>query len=261
MNRRDFICRIALTAAMHAPLLHAFPARGQETASPVRIRRLQLKANNLAKQAAFYRHVLRLPVEEDGSSLRVTAGPSVIEFSPDLGIEAPFYHFAFTIPENQLQSAMAWLEPRCPVANIRESKRKIMHFRSWNAHSCYFFDPAGNILEFIAHHDLGNGTSEPFDADQILYVSEIGLVVPDVPAVQAKVGEQLGLAPYHGSSDTFAPLGDIHGLLIVCKKDRIWLPTTDVAADVFPTRVELNGIRGTVNWDALPYAIHRRSSV
>lgn len=255
MDRRDFLRRVAFTAAMHAPLLSARPSSAAEPLGPVGIRRLRLKANNLAEQVAFYRDVLRLPVDEQDTAVQVSVGESVIEFTPDPSYERPFYHFAFTIPENQLEAAMAWLEPRCPIANIRDSSRKIMHFRTWNAHSCYFFDPAGNILEFIAHHDLNNGTSKPFEQDQILYVSEIGIVVPDVPAAEAAVGERLGLMPYRGSSDTFAPLGDMHGLLIVCKEDRVWLPTTDVPAQVFPTKAELGGIRAAMDWGDLPYTV------
>lgn len=260
MNRREFIQRAAILAAMHTPLLRAAPAFGAEPSGPVRLRRIRLNANNLAAQAKFYREVLQLPVEQNDTAVRVVVGPSVLEFRAEPAVDRPFYHFAFTIPENQLESAMAWLAPRCPIANIRNTENKIMHFRSWNAHSCYFFDPAGNILEFIAHHDLNNGTSVQFQSNQMLYISEIGLVVPDVPSVVADAKEQLGLSPYRGYSDGFAPLGDTHGLLIVCKRERIWLPTTDVPADVFPTRVELEGPRGSMAWERLPYTIERNGS-
>jgi catechol 2,3-dioxygenase-like lactoylglutathione lyase family enzyme len=257
MNRREFVQRMAFLAALHAPLLSARNVFAAAPQPEMRIKRLRLVANNLAEQATFYRDVLQLPVEEIDSLVRVTAGTSQIEFSPSSDVERPFYHFAFNIPENQLNDAMAWLSPRCPIANIRDTTDKVVHFENLNAHSCYFFDPAGNILEFIAHHDVDNGTSIPFDASHMLRICEIGIVVPDVAATIDQVAGTLGLTPYRGFTNTFAPLGDINGVLIVCKKDRIWLPTTDVEAAVFPTHVLLEGTASQCEWDGLPYLVER----
>ncbi len=254
IDRRTFLqWSAAAIAAMHVPLL---AAETREVSAKVEIRHTRLRANNLAEQAAYYRDVLMLPVEASDESVRVTAGASVIEFVPGDPAQRPFYHFAFTIPENQLESAMAWLEPRGPILNIRDTPEKIIHFKSWNAHSFYFNDPAGNILEFIVHHDLANGVSGPFGPEHILWQSEIGLVVPDVPAAERAIEDALGLTPYHPGSPVFSAVGDVHGLLILVKEDRIWLPTTDVRADGFPTEVSLNtGANQVLRFDSLPYRV------
>lgn len=258
VNRREFLVRMAAVSAMHSGLVHGGTALAQDSVRPaMKLRRLQLKAANLAAQAAFYREVLRLPVEADGERVVVTAGHSEIEFTQAAEGEKPFYHFAFTIPENRLEGAMEWLEPRCRIENIKKSRRKTIQFRNWDAEACYFFDPAGNILEFIAHHPLGNGVGAPFSEEHILHVSEIGLVVPSVPDTEALVGKTLGLGPYRGSSENFAPLGDINGVLIVVPQERIWLPTTDVPASVFETDVQAEGLNGDLVWDALPYRVRR----
>jgi catechol-2,3-dioxygenase len=256
LNRREFLqWSAAAVAVMHAPLLSAqAPA---PVSAQVQIRRVRLHARDLAAQAAFYRNVLKLPVETGEGSVRVKAGTSIVEFVPAQGEGRPFYHFAFTIPENQLTNAMAWLEPRCPILNIRNTKEKIMDFKGWNAQSFYYNDPEGNILEFIVHHELANGVSEAFGPQHILWESEIGLVVPDVPAAEKTIADSLGLHYYHSHSPVFAPVGDVRGLLIVVKKERIWLPTLDVAADVFPTEVELAGAKGQMlSFDGLPYSVH-----
>lgn len=244
-------------AAMHAPLLSAEATR--EGSAKVEISHTRLRANNLAEQAAYYRDVLMLPVEASDESVRVTAGSSVIEFLPGDPAQRPFYHFAFTIPENQLASAMAWLEPRCPILNIRDTQEKIIQFKSWNAESFYFNDPAGNIHEFIVHHDLANGVPGSFVPEHILWQSEIGFVVPDVPAAEKEIEGSLGLQYYKDHSPVFSAVGDTRGLLILVKQDRIWLPTTDVHADVFPTEVTLaTSSAGTLEFNGLPYRIESR---
>lgn len=255
-TRRDFLQRTALLAAMHAPLLASACGPAKEQWGEFRLKRLRLAANNLDEQAAFYRDVLRLPIEQpDANTLRVTSGESLIEFSPHAESTRPFYHFAFTIPENQSSAAMAWLEPRCPILNIHPRQNKTIHFRRWNADSFYFNDPAGNILEFIAHHDLDNGTGAQFDEQQILHVSEIGIVVPSVPAVQQQAEKSMGIRPYREYASNFAPLGSIHGVLIVVPEERVWLPTADVHAAVFPTQVEATGATGEMEFDGLPYHV------
>jgi catechol-2,3-dioxygenase len=255
LSRRDFIRRIAVVSAMHIPFLMSCAKQRLQLGGEYRLKRIVLKTRDIGEQVNFYKEVLRLPVEYGADVLRVTVGPSVIEFQSSGDEARPFYHFAFNIPENQLNSAMDWLGGRCPIATIRDSSERIMYFRNWDAHSCYFYDPAGNILEFIAHHPLRNGTTVPFTEEQILCVCEIGLVVPDVPKVNMSIGNELSLQPYYGSSDTFAALGDPYGMIIVAQENRIWLPTTNVKAKIFPTEVKLSGNQSKLTWPDLPYRI------
>ena len=53
-------------------------------------------------------------------------------------------------------------------------------------------------------------------------------------------GAILALPPYLDSGDTFAPVGDEEGLLIVVRAGRHWFPTTD-AATALPIAVTLAG--------------------
>ena len=117
---------------------------------------------------------------------------------------APFYHFAFNIPENKIVQALEWQKARTPLLAIPERNRaagfppEVVDYRHWNAHSVFFLDPAGNVVEYIARHDLKNGDSDAFSWADILYASEIGLVVDDVAATADALKEMAAVAPYKG---------------------------------------------------------------
>ena len=38
----------------------------------------------------------------------------------------------------------------------------IVDYSHWNAHSIFFLDPGGNVVEYIARHDLKNGAPGAF---------------------------------------------------------------------------------------------------
>jgi catechol-2,3-dioxygenase len=209
----------------------------------------------LAKMKEFYHQVLGLPVlEETPDRLTLAAGETPLTFEkagPESG--KPFYHFAFNIPENKILAAWTWQKERTPLLPIPVRLRDaaypndVVDYRHWNAHSIFFFDPAGNVVEYIARHDLRNGASGPFKSQDILYASEIGLVVDDVAATASKLKEVVGLDQYRGGSDQFTALGDEHGLLLVIKRGRILsfdAPETKAAA-VFRTAASVRGVKRT----------------
>ena len=108
----------------------------------------------------------------------------------------------------------------------------------WNAHAVYFRDPAGNIVEVIARHDLPTGKSGPFDIhDDLLWLSEIGLVVDSAAGTMIDLERRLGLPAYIGVDDGFAPIGDEEGLLIVVETGRPWMPDEREPARAWPARV------------------------
>jgi catechol-2,3-dioxygenase len=206
------------------------------------IHELELLANDLAELRVFYGELLGLPVLQASEAiLELRVGTTVLRF-----VQAPvgwqgFYHFAFNIPENQLSEASAWLQQRVPLIADRSGNSRFRS-ESWNAEQIYFYDPAGNIGELIARHGLANATSDPFGAQHLLNVSEIGLAVDDVPRAAGGLRKQFGIETYLEASDTFTPLGDEHGLLIVVQQGRIWFPDTGKAA--VPAAVVINGWGG-----------------
>ncbi len=261
LTRRSFMNTsvASLIAAMHAPAIALAQESDPETEPLALIQRLRLSSNDLNLQEPFYRDVLEFPTERpNAETLIVTAGQSTIEFVLDKTVVNPFYHVAFTIPENRVEQSLEWMTPRWDVLDMTKEGGKIMDFAHWNAHSIFYLDPVGNILEFIGHHDMAYRTSDPFNPKQVLYASEIGLVVPDVPTSVAKLNEQFGLENFRGlSSSGFTAMGDTRGLLLVVRKGRGWLPINTVKSDVFPVEATIgNGSAAdTLTIDGLPYTI------
>jgi catechol-2,3-dioxygenase len=198
---------------------------------------LRLEAGAFREQKQFYTEALELPLDEESAGrFTVRAGATRLTFT-EAAEGRPTYHFAFNIPENKLPQAQEWLARRTPV--LRQDGQEVLHFEDWNAHAFYFHDPAGNLAEFIARHNLPNSAPGPFTAGDILYASEIGLVVDDVPAEVKALDEALGLPLYRPGSDKFAPVGDEHRLLILNDRDRGWWE--DTPSRPYPVFARLGG--------------------
>jgi catechol-2,3-dioxygenase len=243
-NRREF-CR-GMLAGLSGSSVALGSAMGKGAADtaregkpgPLGIARLRLRTHRLAELRAFYREKLQFPIrEKTRDSITFQAGTTALTFVRTEEKESqPFYHFAFNIPENKLPLAKEWLARRTPLA-LRDGEA-VFHFPNWNAHSIYFWDPAGNLGELIARHNLPNARSGAFTPEEILYASEIGLVVEDVPAAVRELKSRLGLQTYRQGSNVFEPVGDEHRLLIVAQKGRPWMHR---ASEIFPTGATLYG--------------------
>jgi hypothetical protein len=202
---------------------------------------------------AFYGKTLDLRLlDEKADRFTVEAGETRITFvdsAETAGGRAPFYHFAFNIPENKILKALEWQKARTPLLPIPERNRaagfppEVVDYSHWNAHSLFFLDPAGNVVEYIARHDLKNSDNSPFSWTDILYASEIALVVDDVAATAAMLATTAAVPQYRGGSDEFMAMGDEHGLLLVMKRGRILDFTSEphTAARVYRTGVTVRG--------------------
>ena len=164
-----------------------------------RILSLELQSGApLGDMKAFYGKTLDLRIlEEKPDRFTVEAGETRITFvgsTDTVDGRSPFYHFAFNIPENKILKALEWQKARTPMLPIPERNRaagfppEVVDYSHWNAHSIFFLDPAGNVVEYIARHDLKNADSDAFSWTDILYASEIALVVDDVAADGGEVG-------------------------------------------------------------------------
>lgn len=209
----------------------------------VRLLKLRLvTAAPLGEMKKFYHEVLGLPLlDANAQEFTFNGGQTLITFAqakPEH--DEPFYHVAFNIPENKIREAHAWQKPRTPLdrlnANLRdpEMPEDVVHFRQWNAHSIFFWDPADNLVEYIARHDLQNGAEGLFSTQDILYASEIGFISEAVTNTALEMKQALGLEQYRG--------GDAHGLLLVIIRGRRWgyeekAPPTGI----FPTVAEIRG--------------------
>jgi catechol-2,3-dioxygenase len=216
---------------------------------------LELSAKDLPAQRDFYGDILELPVTLDSAILEVKAGKTVLRFTQAPSEFKGAYHFAFNIPENQYQAAKQWITSRVPSLRDKTGQEDF-ESQSWTSTSLYFLDAAGNILEFIARHNLKNAATGEFNSSQILNVSEIGLPSEDVIALANDVCTRLGLSVFKQEpNETFTAVGDDNGLLILPIKDRIWMPDSGVPAKLLPVKVkgEANGREWEVR--GVPYEI------
>ena len=219
------------------------------------IEKLELFTTDLQSQQDFYSRILELPAASTPSGLRIQAGATELAFMQARSDFEGAYHFAFNIPENQYHPAKKWISTRIPLLKDKSGKEDFTS-ESWNSDSIYFSDPAGNVLELIARHNLKNATDRDFDSSQILNVSEIGLPSENVIALANELCTRLGLSVFKQEpSETFTPVGDDHGLFILPVKDRIWMPDSGVPAKMLP--VHVRGSENGRGWEVrgVPYEI------
>lgn len=217
------------------------------------LRTVTLHGHDLRALHAFYADVLGFEVTPGPSDVTVHAGASDLRFVPFEREEAPVYHFAMNIPENRFAEAVSWVSARTPLLEGPDGPE--ISFRSWNAHSLYFRDPAGNVVEYIARHNLDNGIPGPFTPDAVVNVSEIGLPVPNVADAAEALDRALEIPRWSGNEDTFAAVGDEHGLVILVAETHTWYPI-GLPVGVYPVRVRIDGdVPGRLALAGTPYVI------
>jgi len=225
-----------------------------------------LTSTPLHEMKAFYVQKMGFPVVRENSR-EITFGvkESTVTFVKiDEKEGAPWYHFAFNIPENKLRKALHWQQKRCAVIPTPRQARdpqypvEVRHFPHWNAHSVFFWDPAGNLLEHIARHDLHNGRGGDFSTDDILNISEIAFVVDDQQKMAKAMNRQLGLGAYPQNTNFWWAMGDEKGLVLAIPR-RIWGENTDDPRQfgVHPTEATIRGSKNTTfDYPDFPYTIY-----
>jgi hypothetical protein len=163
----------------------------------------------------FYGGELGLPL--DGESIVV--GETRLRF--DVGERGAFYHFALLLPGDRFDAALRWARERVELLG------DVFDFDNWDAHAVYFHDPAGNIVELIAHHGSEESNdSGDFHPDELVGLSELGLV-GDPPELLRKL-ESVGLRLWDGEVEGPGRLGFVGErgrVLILAEPGRGWLPT------------------------------------
>ena len=151
-------------------------------------------------------------------------GETTIEFVPGPG--EPFYHYALLVPGDRFDAAREWAGDRVDLLP-GQSGNVVFAFDFWGAQACYFHDPAGNIVELIAHEGVGEAGAEgSFRLEELLGLSELGLV-GDLPAMAAELAG-LGLEVWSGAvtePGSLAFVGAKARTLILAAPGRGWLPT------------------------------------
>jgi catechol-2,3-dioxygenase len=222
-------------------------------ADSLEISRLALAAprDSMAELAAFYGRVLGLPrIAADANVLSFGVGPARLEFHAAEGDARPFYHFALLVPGDRFAAAQSWLATRMTLLPHPDNDSTTFDFDFWNAQACYFHDPAGSIVEFIAHrgHAEKPGATEIFSTNELAGISEIGIVTSDPGATAGTLERDVGIEVWDGGLDgatSLAFIGRKAHTLIICRPDRGWLPTGR-PAESHPVDITLTGDRDAV---------------
>jgi hypothetical protein len=197
----------------------------------MRIHAVTLPARQIAEVADAYR-ALGFRVRTTADEAEVHVGWTRLRFTADPGYVGA-HHLALTIPTGTFDAARDWLRARAEVI-APDGRDEFDGPGTWDSRSVYFRGPDAQVLELIERRALEpDGLAAPFDAARIMGVSEVGVVVDDVPsAVRALEGA--GLSSYGGfATDGFAAVGDVDGLVILVAAGRPWVPEgVQVAAHV-----------------------------
>jgi hypothetical protein len=163
----------------------------------------------------FYGDRLGLPL--DGEAM--VAGETRLGFDVEDG--GAFYHFALLVPGDRFDAALAWAGERVELLG------DVFDFDNWDARAVYFHDPAGSIVELIAHHGLDeNGRGGDFAAEELVGFSELG-IVGDPPELLGRL-EAAGLELWDGEvegENRLGFVGEKGRTLILAPPGRGWLPT------------------------------------
>jgi hypothetical protein len=191
----------------------------------------------------FYGNVLDLPV--DGDAIRL--GETLLRFEPGDG--EPFYHFAVLVPGDRFGTALGWAQERLELLG------DVFEAEAWDAQAVYFHDPAGNIVELIAHRGLEeNGRSGEFAAEEVVGFSELGIVGD--PAELLRRLETVGLDLWDGTvdePDRLAFAGEQGRTLILAPAGRGWMPTGR-PAEPHPVTATLAGLEDRPDTVTVCYA-------
>lgn len=206
------------------------------------IKLLKLQTNELEIMKDFYKRNLGFSIlNESPNGFQIQVGTSILEFTNENVVGEPYYHFAFNIPVNQFQEAKEWLKGKTTL--LLEDGEDEAYFSFWSAYACYFEDPAGNIVELIARSNVNPTSEAPFSVNNILNISEIGLIVKDAPMV----GEQLGKMniferdndPITNTSLNFMQENNNGVFILLTSIGRKWL-FSEKDSKIFPMQITLD---------------------
>ncbi|WP_010676623.1 VOC family protein [Bacillus timonensis] len=149
------------------------------------IKLLILQTDRINEMKKFYVDLFGFPlIKEDKDCFRIAVGSSQLEFTSEKVKGHPYYHFAFNIPSNQFNEAKSWVKEKVKL-NVEDGEDEV-YFSFFEANALYFYDPAGNIVEFISRNTSKTET-KTFSIENVLNISEIGLTVDDA----VKAGNKL----------------------------------------------------------------------
>jgi catechol 2,3-dioxygenase-like lactoylglutathione lyase family enzyme len=203
------------------------------------IQSLTLFTNKLDAQLNFYTRRLGMKcIEKNNDFFTLDAGNTVLKFEVSNTPLISPYHFAFNIEPATINFVLHTLNMAGIIPIVTDNI--VLHdFTNWNAKAIYFYDSDENIVEFIARFNIREPEEErSFTINDIINVSEMGIVVIDIPDFTTTVKKKLGQTIWKEYGPDFKAIGDEEGLLITVPVNRPWFPT-QIKAFTLPAIIEL----------------------
>ena len=196
----------------------------------MKITELILRTSNISQQLRFYTEQLGMScIDQSPDSFSIHAGSSKLTFLRQENPLPSVYHFAFNVAPASLADIPAFLDKK-NIPPIIADNVLFHEFTDWNARAVYFKDYDGNILEFIARFNLyPNEQERTFSVQDIFNISEMGIVVNDIPGFVNVAHHHLHQNIWKEYGADFKAIGDEEGLLITVPPHRNWFPTQSPA--------------------------------
>jgi hypothetical protein len=202
---------------------------------------LAVATDRLDAVERFYLDELELPGTRHAEELHLSVGAAHLTFASASDGE-PFYHFALLVPGNRFEAARDWLAEHAPLLAQPGSDVTTFDFDFWDALACYAHDPAGNIVELIAHRGVADSSARgSFGAAELRGISEVGLVTGELVAALRRLrgaGLELWSGEVSDERESLGFVGRKAHTLILASAGRSWLPTGRLA-EPYPLEVTL----------------------
>lgn len=210
--------------------------------------RLEVVTDACSSLETFYSETLDLPVDSHSQpSFTTTVGRTQWRFSA-VDSSDNQYHIALLV-DADVERVVEWLTDRTSILTVEGDR--IVEFPSIKAHSVYFVDPAGSILEFVCPF----GATGHYDPTAISGICEVGLPAHDPLAVVEELTDVFGTPVWRDMDETFTRVGDINGRFLVSAVGREWFPTEQPAI-VSPLSVVVqSAYRAEWTHSELPYEV------
>ncbi|MFA1738762.1 VOC family protein [Lysinibacillus fusiformis] len=210
----------------------------------MKITRVKLVVHDVQKMQHFYCEQMGFAlVKGTEDYFTIAVGESEMTFEKVSSHIQKQYHFALNIPCNLFQQAKDWANER--VGLLFSEGQDEVYFQFLKAYSCYFYDPEGNIVEFISRQEVNQKLhTTTFSIDQVLHIGEINLTTDDILAVARELNEY-GIKPINNNNiqqESLNFLGNYEdgANILVGPSDRPWY-FSDKIAQVSPICIEING--------------------
>ncbi|MBD8522110.1 VOC family protein [Lysinibacillus fusiformis] len=210
----------------------------------MKITRVKLVVHDVQKMQHFYCEQMGFAlVKGTEDYFTIAVGESEMTFEKVSSHIQKQYHFALNIPCNLFQQAKDWANER--VGLLFSEGQDEVYFQFLKAYSCYFYDPEGNIVEFISRQEVNQKLhTTTFSIDQVLHIGEINLTTDAILAVARELNEY-GIKPINNNNiqqESLNFLGNYEdgANILVGPSDRPWY-FSDKIAQVSPICIEING--------------------